>query len=127
MNNLYKQAILELYQDQTNRGDVENPHFSMSLTNPLCGDTVSMTGLYLNSVIEVIRFRGNGCVLSQAAAAFITKYAKGKDIKQLRLVNEEFMQEQLGLRLGPTRLRCIMLPVECLFQGLTIVQRRNTP
>ena len=127
MNNLYKQAILELYQDQTNRGDLENPHFLISLTNPLCGDTVLISGLCMNNLVEIIRFQASGCVLSQAAAAFITKYGQGKEVEQVRLINERFMQEQLGLTLGPTRLRCIMLPVECLLQGLAAVKEQNTP
>jgi len=126
MNNLYKQAILELYQDQTNRGNLENPSFSASLSNPLCGDTVSISGLHTDDLIQTVRFTAHGCVLSQAAAAFVVNHSQGKSIDKLYTINELFMQNRLSLTLGPTRLRCIMLPVECLFKGLAALKKQNT-
>jgi len=123
MNNLYKQKILELYQDQTDRGTLENPSFLQSYTNPLCGDSISITCSCDGDYIKKIRFIANGCVLSQAAAAFIATYSQKKSIKELYFIDENFMQQQLSLALGPTRLRCIMLPVECLFQGFEKLQK----
>lgn len=118
MNNLYKQTILELYHNQDYRGILKNPTFLYTRSNPLCGDTVSISCIYSNGIVSEIRFTASGCVLSQAAATFVAKYGQGKTITALLVLDERFMQEQLSLTLGPTRLRCIMLPAECLREGL---------
>lgn len=126
MNNLYKQAILLLYQDQTNRGMISEPTFSVLLTNPLCGDHVSISGIVnIANIVQDVRFMASGCVLSQAAAAFIAKISKNKTIDELYRINEKYMQTELGITLGPTRLRCVMLSVECLHKGLLISKKEG--
>jgi nitrogen fixation protein NifU and related proteins len=114
MNQLYKNVIMDLYNDATYREMPAGYTTTCSYKNPLCGDLVTFYVELQNRKVKKIRFSASGCVLSQAAATFMCKILEGKDFVTTSLPDEKFMQNELGLSLGLSRLRCIMLPIECL-------------
>jgi nitrogen fixation NifU-like protein len=111
---LYKQRIMELYQEKSHNYALADATVTATQTNPLCGDTVTIYCIIIEEKIEKIRFTASGCVLSQASAAFVCKELEGKKIQDKEKLSPSYMQESLGLNLGPTRVLCIMLAIECL-------------
>ena len=67
-----------------------------------------------------ISFKGKGCVISQAAASLLTELVKGKRIEELEEITKDDMTSLVGISLGPTRLRCALLPLESLHKALSL-------
>ena len=95
-----------------------SPDFDSGLENPSCGDKIAVTGMIRDGVLTEVAFQGEGCVISQAAASLLLEYAVGKSVVQIRQFDAQFMQELIGILLGPTRLRCALLPLEALQKGV---------
>ena len=67
--NFYREQILDHYKSPRNRGELDPHDATAEGQNPLCGDEITvdlrLTG---DQRIEAVRFRGQGCAISQAAA-----------------------------------------------------------
>lgn len=111
---IYQDVILDHYRNPRNTGTLPNPTKHIKVTNPLCGDVIEIDTNEKNGKIEEIKFSGQGCAISQAAASMITEYAKGKTKDQIQKLNKDFVIEMLGITLSPNRLKCALLSLEGL-------------
>ena len=73
-----------------------------------------------------IRFQGEGCVISQAAASLLTEQTVQKPLSLLETLNKDFMLTLVGIPLGPTRLRCALLSLEALHEGLALYRAQKS-
>lgn len=122
--NLYQELLMDHYKQPRNYGQLAQYDFSTGDYIPSCGDAISMQGRFANGVLQEIAFMGKGCVISQATASLLTQYAKGKTIEQLQAMNADDVQTLIGVTLGPLRIKCALLPLFVLQQG--IQQFQNT-
>ncbi|EKD48383.1 MAG: hypothetical protein ACD_64C00342G0003 [uncultured bacterium] len=119
MISLYQERILDYYRNPRNRGTLSSPDFSSGMVNPSCGDAVSIQGTVKGDRVELCLFEGKGCVISQAMASMLTQQVVGKTIADIQNMDAEYMLSLLGMDLGPTRLKCALLPLEALKKGLS--------
>lgn len=115
---IYKTQLLDHYRSPRNRGLLTDPDFSVNTYNPLCGDSVTMQGSVREMMVERLAFQGAGCVISQATASLLTDYAVGKRCEDISSITKEQILTLIGMQLGPTRLKCALLPLDALKQGL---------
>ncbi len=115
---IYQEIILEHHRHPKNYGQVKQPSGRVELFNPLCGDKIEMTVRLVSNKIAEIKFRGQGCAISQAAASLLTEFAKGKTKEELKKLDKEFMIKLLRVNLGPNRIKCALLPLEALHKLL---------
>ena len=106
---IYKEEILDHYENPSNYGILENPDISHEGDNPVCGDSIRIDIKVENSVITDIRFCSEGCVISQAAASMLTEKIKGQHLDIIEKLCKEDVLEMLGIRLSPIRLKCGLL------------------
>ena len=116
MDNLYRDFILEHYRNPHNKGylDPHDLHFADS--NPTCGDEMSMT-LRLDptgSKIADVAFDGRGCAISQASASIMTDNLRGQTLDEVRAMNPKDLLDELGVPIGPARLKCALLAYKVL-------------
>ena len=116
MDNLYRDFILEHYRNPHNKGilDPHDLHFADS--NPTCGDEMSMT-LRLDpagSGIADVAFDGRGCAISQASASILTDGLRGQSLDEVREMNPKDLLDELGVPIGPARLKCALLAYKVL-------------
>ena len=116
MDNLYRDFILEHYKHPHNKGylDPHDLHFADS--NPTCGDEMSMT-LRLDgagSAIADVAFDGRGCAISQASASILTDGLRGQSLDQVKEMNPKDLLDELGVPIGPARLKCALLAYKVL-------------
>ena len=122
---LFREKLLEHYHHPRNVGTIKEPDFSLVEYNHACGDQVQMEGHIRDGVLTAISFIGSGCILSQAVASMLTEACKGKTVKEVLALDKTFILELIGTSLGPTRLRCALLPLYALQHGLIAYLQEN--
>lgn len=116
--NLYQALLMDHYKNPRNQGRLPAPDFVSEEHNPSCGDQVRMEGMLEGDVIIKIVFEGKGCVISQATASLLTVHVVGFSRAMIESMDSTSIQKLIGMELGPTRLKCALLPLHALQQGL---------
>lgn len=128
MNNAYVRELLADHSSNPrNYGTVPKPDLSKRVDNPQCvgpthpeGDWISLSLTVSEDephVIQSARFEGSGCTLSQAATSLLIQQMEGKKIEAVRNWDSEFIEQQVGMDLTPTRLQCAELAVRAIQLG----------
>ena len=115
---LYQEILMDHYRYPRNCGSLSRADFSSGSFNPSCGDSVAFSGLIVAGILADVKFLGKGCVISQAAASLLTEQVKHTQLSTIVLMTANHMQTLIGMQLGPTRLRCALLPLEALHKGI---------
>ena len=116
MDNLYRDFILEHYKRPHNKGTLDPHDLHFADSNPTCGDEMSMT-LVLDlpkTAIADVAFDGRGCAISQASASILTDGLRGQSLDEVRAMNPKDLLDELGVPIGPARLKCALLAYKVL-------------
>lgn len=116
---MYQQQLMDHYRSTRNRGTLSHANVASSVHNPTCGDMVAIEALSEKGTIIAMKFTGSGCVISQAAASLLADYVAGKTVQEVCALDAQTMGELVGISLGPTRLRCALLALEALHDGIS--------
>src|SRR3989344_5472150 len=109
---IYREVILDHYKNPRNFGHLEKPDAKIEEGNVTCGDRIVMEiNVRNNGTIEDIRFSGEGCAISQAAASMLTEKVAGKKLSQIMKLSTGEMVSMLGTTLTPSRIKCATLPL----------------
>ena len=116
MDNLYRDFILEHYRNPHNKGTLDPHDLHFADSNPTCGDEMSMS-LVLDAgrtAIADVAFDGRGCAISQASASILTDGLRGQSLDDVRDMNPKDLLDELGVPIGPARLKCALLAYKVL-------------
>ena len=116
--NIYKELLLEHYRNPRNRGNLDGADFSSQEFNPSCGDRIIFQGKVQDGIISELWFTGHGCVISQATASLLIEHSCNKSVDSAKILSADDIKSMLGTELGPTRLKCALLPLQALQKGL---------
>jgi len=122
---LYHQIVMDHYHNPRHRGTLEQPDFDTGQFNPSCGDVIGMQGTIADGTLTAIAFTGKGCVISQAAASMLCERALGRPIKELADLSTDDMLNLIQIQLGPTRLKCALLALHALQEGIASYQKEH--
>lgn len=117
MQDLYRENIIDHYQDPRNKGRLEHPDISHEEDNPVCGDQIRIDMKVEDGVVTAVRFDGHGCSISQAAASMLTEEVEGKTLDEVKKIDKEAILNLLGIPIGPVRLKCALLSLKVLKAG----------
>lgn len=115
---LYREHILDHYKHPQNAGSISNPDRQAHGANPLCGDAVTITLKLQGEKIADVKFQGEGCAISQAAASLLTDAIKGKGVPDVQKMGKQEMLALLNVELSPSRLKCGLLALETVQKAL---------
>jgi nitrogen fixation NifU-like protein len=118
MEDLYREAILDHYQNPRNYGVLEDATISYEEDNPVCGDHIRFDLIVKDDKVVDVRFSGHGCAISQASASMLTEEVLGKTLAELQKLDKQFILEMLGIPLGPVRIKCALLSLKVLKAGV---------
>ncbi len=116
---LYRENILDHYQNPRNYGRLTDYSFRYQDFNPLCGDQIEIfVKLSPRNRIEKIKFEGQGCAISQAAASLLTAEVKKKSLAEVQKMGQAEVLAWLGVAVGASRLKCALLSLRALQKGI---------
>lgn len=118
MYDLYREHILDHYQNPRNHGEIEVPDISQEEYNPLCGDRLVLQLKIEDDHVGDVKFHGEGCAISQASASMLTELVEGKSVDELKDLSKEDILDMLGIPIGPVRLKCALLSLKALKAGV---------
>src|SRR6476469_4267735 len=78
LDGIYQELILRHYRSPTHRGDMDAPDAVVTMRNPTCGDDIVLQLRVNDGVIEEVRFKGQGCAISQASSSMMSGMIAGK-------------------------------------------------
>jgi nitrogen fixation NifU-like protein len=119
MDDFYREEILEHYTHPHHYGRLEHPDISHEESNPLCGDRVRFD-IEMDDdgqTVKDVRFSGVGCAISKASASMLSDLIIGKTLEEIRELTKEDVLDELGIELGPVRLKCALLPLKVVKVG----------
>ena len=115
MDALYRDFILEHYKSPRNFGTLEPHDLEFHDHNPLCGDELGVhVRVGEDGKIADLRFHGQGCAISQAAASITSEELIGMDVEEVPGLSAEWAIEQLGIDISPTRRKCALLGLKVM-------------
>ncbi|MCL4543712.1 MAG: iron-sulfur cluster assembly scaffold protein [Chloroflexi bacterium] len=118
MDGMYREELLEHWRHSPYRGTLAAPDLSAKGMNPLCGDEVQIALQVVDGRIACMRFIGNGCVMSQAAASLLGGLVEGHTVAEVQALDRAQLLRTLDIPLSPARLQCALLPLAVLRQAL---------
>jgi nitrogen fixation protein NifU and related proteins len=119
MDELYRDYILEHYKQPRNFGTLEPHDLEFHDHNPLCGDELGVHIAVEDGRITDLRFHGQGCAISQAAASIASEELIGKPLDDAAELDAGWMIDLLGIQISPTRRKCALLNLKVLRGAIT--------
>lgn len=116
---LYREQILEHYKRPRNFGELEPHDLEAHEHNPLCGDELSVQIRVKDGRIDDLRFSGQGCAISQAAASIASEELIGMELSEAAALPADWMLELLGIPISATRRKCALLGLKVLRAAIT--------
>lgn len=115
---LYSDILLDHFRHPRNYGELPAPDISSENFNPLCGDRIRIEIKLNGSVVEDVRFKGDACAISTAAASLLTELIMGADLKEVAAISDDQLISALESDIKPARIQCALLALEALRAGL---------
>jgi len=118
MDDLYREIIIERNRNPQFRGVLDPHDITFADENPLCGDHIRVD-LRLDEagMVKEAAFSGHGCSISQASADLLMESIIGKSLDEVKLLTRQDVLDNLGIELGPVRLKCALLSLKVLKAG----------
>jgi nitrogen fixation NifU-like protein len=132
LDSVYQELILRHYRSPKNRGDMDAPDAVVTMRNPTCGDDIVLQLRVRGETIEEVRFKGQGCAISQASASMMSGLIAGKTFTEAEPILARFrdmlhgdadaakdktlgdLRALSGVSRLPRRVKCAMLPWDAL-------------
>lgn len=111
--------LVDHYENPRNYGPLANADVSLSGGNPGCADIITVHAHFDPAgKVDAIRWEGEGCTISRAAASYVTEMVEGMTPDEIAAMSFEDLIEQLGRELVMTRPTCATLALGTLKKGV---------
>lgn len=119
MDDLYREIIVERYKTPHYRGVLDPHDITFQDENPLCGDEIRIDlRISEEGRVTEAAFSGHGCAISQASADLLLESIIGMTLEEVKQLSRQDILDNLGIDLGPVRLKCALLSLKVLKAGV---------
>ena len=122
---VYKENIIDHFKNPRNYGEIVEAEIKHSELNSICGDMIRLFVKLEDGKISDVKFKGNGCAISMASTSMMTDVLKGKTLEEVKKLSQEDIFEMLGIKLGIVRMKCGLLCLNALTNGIKIMENKN--
>jgi len=95
-NPLYSELVLQHAANPRNLGDLAGATATVSATNPVCGDEMTLAVRMNDGHVAEAKFKARGCKAAVASASLLTEMMVGKTLAELREITAEQISQALG-------------------------------
>jgi len=113
MDDIYKEIILDHYQNPNHRGKLEGG-IEAGEVNMTCGDSLKIFAKIEKDKIIDAKFEGGGCAISMAAVDMLLDVVIGKKLSEVKKMSGEEIEKMMGIELTSSRKKCAYLGLEVL-------------
>lgn len=124
---MYREEILEHYKNPQNFGRLDPHTLEHHGENPLCGDTLEITLTIEGDEVTGARFEGQGCAISQASTDILLGRIEDRPVEEVLEMDDDAMIELLGIDVPPLRVKCALLPLVTVQDGIQIHRGEMEP
>ena len=138
LDDLYRDAILEHRRNPRNYDRLSHPDIVGDAINPFCGDEIHLQ-ISLDAELRIsgVGLQGEGCSINLAAGSMLTEAIQGKALAEVGVLmdlirsmmrgdveaehllgSEGDLSNLAGVRDYPVRIKCALLPLSALTQGI---------
>ncbi len=135
LDEIYSKKLKEHYEKPRNYGPLEGATASVSASNPLCGDQISVHLQTAGGTIRQVTFEGHLCAVSLASASMMSEAVRNKSLAETAQARNAFeammkgndavslgeLDALRGIRRYRVRVRCALLPWEALRMACELV------
>ena len=137
LDDLYREAILDHRRNPRNRERVKAPDIEGDAINPFCGDEIHLQIALDDGRVADVGLQGEGCSINLAAGSMLTEAIQGKALDEVDVLvglfrsmmrgddeaeavlrSEGDLSNLVGVRDYPVRIKCALLPLSALTQGI---------
>jgi nitrogen fixation NifU-like protein len=111
---LYKEELLEIYSEKPNYGKLKNKTHELKLRNPICDDEITLELKIKNGKIIDAKFYGVNCFVTTVSSSVLTEKIKGMKVEDALKLTKKDIDEWLGIKITPGRIRCELLALDAL-------------
>lgn len=116
---IYAEIILNRFKNPRNKGKLDKFTYRYRELNSICGDEVEIFLEVRNNKIENAKFNGDGCAISQASADLLIDFIIGKNIEDIKKIDENFLiNELIKIPISYRRILCATLSLKALKKAL---------
>jgi len=107
--------LLDLYQNPTHKGPMDDADVSQQGGNPGCGDIVTYhIKVGADGRLTALSFEGEGCTISQAAAELVADESQHRTLDEIEALSHDEIIDLLGREIVMSRPRCATLALGTL-------------
>ena len=93
---MHSPAERDHYRNPRNQGELPDATASVEVSNPVCGDTLTLAVRVEDGRITATRFRTRGCPPSIACSSVLTEMILGKTMAEIEQITAEQISQALG-------------------------------
>jgi NifU-like protein involved in Fe-S cluster formation len=93
---MYTAAVLDHSRNPRNSGDLPGATATVEVSNPVCGDELSLAVRVEAGRIAEARFRARGCPTAIACSSLLTELLLGKTPAEIRSITAAQISDALG-------------------------------
>lgn len=140
MNELYREVILDHFQNPRHQGVLDEATLTVDGKNPLCGDEIILHLLMDGDGVREVCWSGHGCSICMASSSMLTEAVRGRSLAYAQDMIQAIIQMMHGkgisatVEMGdlevlegvskfPVRIKCALLPWTTLQEGIRSYQR----
>ena len=93
---MYSETLLAHFRDPANVGELEPPAAMVEVMNPVCGDILRLSVLWVDGRAAEVRYKARGCTASIAAGSALTLLLVGESRESMGKITAARVEEALG-------------------------------
>jgi nitrogen fixation NifU-like protein len=115
---MYRQQIIDHYKDPRNEGEIVDADVKSKKYNYSCGDEIEVFLKIKDDKVSDVKYKIRGCAISVAGASLLSEELMGMSISEIEKLDNEFIEELMGTKLTSSRIKCAMLGLDAIKEGL---------
>jgi nitrogen fixation NifU-like protein len=110
--------LTEHFRNPRNNKPLTEHDVALTNVNPLCGDMVNIQLKCADNIVTDVGIQANGCVISVAVSSLLSELILHKPLHEIEQLDAAVVQKLVGMELGPTRLKCALLGLNAIKEGI---------